>query len=739
MESNANQVIVNNIKEKLLGFMLDLFAKDKIARNYALTLSQRVVQMIIETLEQLECVAKDKSIHYITRELQRKDFYSSEYLFMKELEKSQIFFPPEKIVLSNRLTYAKGISEKPEITVLPLQKMYTALFNKTDILPRIIERIEEIRLETEEDASRGVISIQNAMQGTLWTDALRTLNLENAAEQGVLVLPLNFSFDDFQPLNPLGTKNNIHKVGAKYAKIGVLPKSLNSKFKTAFQLVSLFSSDVREENGNGPVFAHILEEIKKLRVNGIQITNERYNQTYKCVKLIPLILSGDNLGIAQINGISPSFRSTWSCFRCNLPFSDPNVLTVAPNNLRSRENYENDVLNGTNGVLEESCFNGIHGYGEHFHFISHAGIDLMHGIKQGLISDFLPFIVKRCELNIEALNERIVNFDFGPAVENRPHTFKTDGKFSSTSASEAKYLLLAFPYLVYDMIDTSSKEWKLLINLRKFVKLLYRRKFDLVKDISSLNGYVATIRELSIEFDHRITFKNHTMSSHIASQISEMGVPADYSTELMEAKHFDVKQTDLNCKINICKTMAIKQQLKFARILFYGLDYHEGLKGYASKSMDAFLKDYDDIFDWVYRKVQSIISYYELNAVPLYSKYSKNGAKLKKGFVFEYPSSSGSFYEVTSILGIKDKDVVFVVTRKIKTQMIDTTMQAYRVRYQNDTDLQKHISNSSCSIRSNYEIFALQDNEFQCPILVPKNFQKTSYVVSSANSLFMEW
>lgn len=134
----------------------------------------------------------------------------------------------------------------------------------------------------------------NITQGTLWRETKNRLNLDT--DPSILPLPLLMSYDDWLPFNPLGSKNRLFKLSSKYSKIAVLPKSLESKFKETFSLATFFPAHLKEEFTINQLFGFLFDELKRLRSIGIVISNKDYQHLCKAVKLVPLVLGGDNLG-----------------------------------------------------------------------------------------------------------------------------------------------------------------------------------------------------------------------------------------------------------------------------------------------------------------------------------------------------------------------------------------------------------------------------------------------------------
>jgi len=103
----------------------------------------------------------------------------------------------------------------------------------------------------------------NSLQGNLWKNV--KLKFSNN-----VVFPLYIFYDDFEPNNPLGSKSGLYKIGAIYVSVVSVPIQYASLLENIF-LTQLCYSDNRQQYGNKNIFYKIIQELKYLETEGIQI------------------------------------------------------------------------------------------------------------------------------------------------------------------------------------------------------------------------------------------------------------------------------------------------------------------------------------------------------------------------------------------------------------------------------------------------------------------------------------
>lgn len=110
-------------------------------------------------------------------------------------------------------------------------------------------------------------------------------------------LQIQLYYDDFETANPLGSKKGIHKLGCVYFTLRNLPPKLNSVLMN-IHLVALFHSDDLKKYGFGPILQPLLNDLKLLETEGIQVP---FSDTPLRGTVIQV--TGDNLAIHGLFGM----------------------------------------------------------------------------------------------------------------------------------------------------------------------------------------------------------------------------------------------------------------------------------------------------------------------------------------------------------------------------------------------------------------------------------------------------
>lgn len=131
-----------------------------------------------------------------------------------------------------------------------------------------------------------------------------------------MLLPIIVYFDDFEPNNAIGSRSGSHKIGGVYIKIACLPEHLNSKLAHIYAAMFFFTEDRKYKHfGNTRVLVPLIKDLNDLITVGIELHN---HASYTLVKLIPIFVSGDNLGINLILGFQECFVANYFCRICKI-------------------------------------------------------------------------------------------------------------------------------------------------------------------------------------------------------------------------------------------------------------------------------------------------------------------------------------------------------------------------------------------------------------------------------------
>lgn len=175
-------------------------------------------------------------------------------------------------------------------------------------------------------------------------------------------------YDNFEPLNALGSKATLYKVGAVYTKLMCLPPHMQPIDR------KWFKDDV--------IFTPLIEEYNYFQNTGIDCAFLNFTK----VKVIPVLLCGDNLGLNGLLGFTECFRAIFFCRFCKWNWLMQKHDTTIKANLslwRSLANYAIDVALkniSVTGIFEDSDWNNL----INFHVTFNISIDIMHDLLEGI-------------------------------------------------------------------------------------------------------------------------------------------------------------------------------------------------------------------------------------------------------------------------------------------------------------------------------------------------------------------
>lgn len=521
---------------------------------------------ILKTLEILKCdqikVSEIRKMFEILENPFEK--FKSEYLRTKEFKERNVYVSPIEHAVGDRLD---PINVNLQIILapktlymqnIPLRCTLKLIFEMKNSFKTIIEYKNSVTNRQD---------ISNFMQSKMWKQ-------KNEAEnENKIIFPLLIYFDDFETNNPLGSRAGIQKLGGVYAICPFLPPEFSSKLKHIL-LVSCFNSQDRQSFGNNVIFDPLINELKFLESEGIQITVEGMLHT---IYFKLGLLLGDNLGLNSILGYTESFSATYCCRLCACSKDELHTMVVENNRLmRTIGSYDNDLLIDNlslTGRREPCIWNNLGG----FHCIDNITVDIMHDILEGVapleISLILEnLILTRNVFSLDTLNKRISNFNFGPFEDyNLPQTI-TQAYLKSHSlkysSSETKTLIKCLPLLIGDLVDEDDGVWSFFLLLRNICNILFAYSLEPI-DIDYVEELITEHHKtFKLLFKKNFIPKQHFMI-HYANIMRAVGPLRNFWSMRGESKHKVLKQvaSSTTSRKNICKTIAIRHQLGFANMI----------------------------------------------------------------------------------------------------------------------------------------------------------------------------
>lgn len=450
-------------------------------------------------------------------------------MFLKTLNANGKLVPTSDYLISStsKITGETLSEENITIKLIDFPKLFDLLFNLPCFLSGVIEYIKKLKLQTD--------LIYNVIQTEFWQTKMETLSLD----ENTLALPIVIYFDDLKPLNALGSHSGIYKIGGVYISIACLPPQIQSKLKSIY-LAMFFFTDDRRKFGNTRIFQPFIDILNKLQREGIDV---QHNQIKK-VKLIPIAILGDNLGLNSILGFVESFSSNFYCRFCKSPKSE-NQKNIEENKmvLRNINSYDIDVQTKNvtlTGIQENSVWNNL----DNFHVVDNFGVDIMHDLLEGVCHyDLLNIIEKMIGFNffsLEKLNDRIYKHDYGPTATNINRVLITRSMFKQKkmklSASEMLTFLNHFPLMIGDLIDVNCLEWKLYLILNEIVAIVFEKTAHPLK-YQQLESLVAEHHQIYVHcFGDTLKPKHHFML-HYPRIMKNVGSLSQFTSMRFESNH----------------------------------------------------------------------------------------------------------------------------------------------------------------------------------------------------------
>lgn len=484
----------------------------------------------------------------------------TEHRRFKWLQRNDFYVPPTKHIVGEQRSIENGIFKFCQLSCEVIDIKFN--LKKFLELPGVFNKIITYMHKLEQNDT----VLQNIVQGQLW-------KTKKASHGGEIIMPFKLYFDDVEVGNNLGSHAGIHKVGTVYHQIACLPPEYQSSLQNIF-LAQLFHASDWKNSSTKVIFSKLLTQLKDIGQNGIQINidGSKYTVYFLCAVIV-----GDNLALNQMLGIAQSFSANHYCRFCKMSRDVAKSCTMENRTLlRNRENYESDLQVNTlniTGIKEECVFHEL----PFFHMSENHYVDIAHDIFEGIcfyeIAEVLhqlvfkeKFIQNNSQRTLDFLNARIESFNY-PSHQNKPPLFKLEevrAKHFRMSAAEMKSFFMFLNVIIGDHIPAENEFWQLYLKLREIVSLLLCPQFDMER-CEYLTNLIHEHHEMYIKLIGNYQPKFHFMV-HYPEIIKQVGPLVHLSTLRFESKHHEMKlgSHPLATSVNITKTLAIKNQLKFA-------------------------------------------------------------------------------------------------------------------------------------------------------------------------------
>lgn len=551
------------IESILCGFITKLYGNSSLNRSIIRVMMNCSYELISSILTYIRNkIAAPEILDTISNDINEVfQKFATEYQILKYLKEKKLYIQPCNFAIGTTDSIAQiSTPNYPEICIKTISGRKISIKEILEFflkLPNVFKEMEAF-IVSEENSDGGVYT--SVFQGTLWKSVKKRF-------PGKSVLPILLFFDDFEPLNPLGSRAGIYKLGAVYMSLASIPPKYCSLLENIF-LVQLFFASDRSTYGNEITFRNLINELKYLETEGISI---EINGQKERVYFVLFLLLGDNLGLNSLLGFVESFSAEHYCRLCLAPKKLAQTEINTSNFvLRTEKNYNQDSQVFSRGVKENCIWHIL----SNFHITKNYSFDLMHDILEGILrydmAYIISFLVSRKYFTLELLNNRIKYFKFSKADPgNGFPQIKFDHlrkKQLIMSASEMLAFTAYFGILVGDLVPETELVWKFYIMDLQILDILLERQFS-----DQLIEYLDVLikehhREFQLLFNENLKPKYHFLL-HYPDMIRNIGPPRLYWSMRFEAFHRLLKCTaaSVTCRKNLLVTLSIKQQLRVAR------------------------------------------------------------------------------------------------------------------------------------------------------------------------------
>ncbi|XP_055715103.1 uncharacterized protein LOC129809293 [Phlebotomus papatasi] len=577
---------------------------------------------------------------------------------------------PEEILLTMKTKRRMEISSK---TFLNVQQPVT--FAKISLIETLkfvfnLPQTQTLKYSLDENEHDSTL-IKGFHDGSVFKTNFNNLNKNE-------LIFISLYFDEFETVNPIGTKIGKHKIGAFYFNICNVQRGQNSKLDHIYLFALIKMEDLKNSDFNDVVKV-LIKDLKKLENEGVEIN---WNGSIKNIKGFLLNICGDNLGLNHLLGFKKNFNSDYFCRICLCKLDEIQYKFREEDfSMRTKETYENDVSKlGNNsdhirGVRENSLFNDL----QYFHVVKNPSIDIMHDVLEGVaqyeLNLFFNYLIDHKHNTLHEINSLISSFNFAfEERRNLPSPIRLKGKnHIGQNASQCWTLLVNLPLIFYshfkNYTDPSLKQvCQLMILLIKISRIIFSYEIK----TSSINELKTLIFEhhslLKKNFPNFLLKAKHHHMIHYPSIILKMGPLVNTWSMRFEGKHSCLKtfaKSSKNFK-NIPKSLSIKHQ----EVLYNKLIKEN------EKNDVHILSNPTDSIELITQKLNITDEKNDL----IFLKHIPNYKDFVSGVFFFYKAlnnQNGYFYKILDIFMVQTK--YYISAQKYEIEKFDEDLQVYKI------------------------------------------------------------
>uniref|UniRef100_A0A0C9RNU9 ZNF687 protein n=1 Tax=Fopius arisanus TaxID=64838 RepID=A0A0C9RNU9_9HYME len=629
---------------------------------------------ILKVLEEdgVKMNTKEKIKKLCTERRNVLDNFKTEYLCLNSFEKLGTYISPQTYLLGERNDYVSqtGLRKLKRIPVtaqvIPLRKSLKKFLEQPLILDETLNYLNMLRADN--------CIISNFVQGQLW----RELSSQDGDR---IVLPLIIYSDDYENNNVLGSHKGISKCCAVYAYIPCLPPRFVSKLENILLFV-LFNTLDRKYVNDKVLMSAVEDELKFLEQVGIEVECRSGKQI---IFFRLALITGDNLGLHSLLGFSQSFNHKRFCRFCLCHKNEIHRITHENQvQLRNINNYEAELKQNDStltGIIAKCQLQSVGG----FHPVKNLYVDNTHDILEGVcrydLALILNYFIKTKKIfDLTNLNERLRGFNYG-SVKNVPAEITSmhlTNKAIIMSASEMLTLVRYLPLIIAHKIPEKDDVWQLLLSLKEIIDIV--TSYDVDNDCwqvlqVKIDEY---LRLLGRIFPRCFKPKHHFLV-HYPQVMFLCGPLGKISTIRCEGKHREGKITSKTSisRVNVCKTIAIKHQLRFNYRLINKciptkLEYEENS-----------IREIEMICTHGFHDIRSLSTFFDKppqTIIPTVKKIKIEEYEIQKRDIIAIAYEDGLlFYQVDTIIIDETGDDCIIITKLLHNIFLDEFTQAYKL------------------------------------------------------------
>lgn len=382
---------------------------------------------------------------------------------------------------------------------------------------------------------------------------------------------LHFYEDEFEVVNPLGSKRTKHKLCAFYYTIGNLDKRFRSH-QRHIHLALLVRYSYVKQCGWSTILKPMLDDLKKLAIDGFTVSIDDHEHI---IHAALATISCDNLSAHMLGGFTCSFNSGRICRYCMATYGNMKHLFKEDDFiLRTSDVHKCHLARvqqipddrATYGVYRPSPFEEL----DYFDTTTAFPPDVMHDLLEGVIPLVMKLVISKAHaekhVTIREINEEMNKMCFGQndkvnkpvQLSERLHIVGISG-----SASQKWCLFRLLPFLLAQRVPNDCTYWNVFLLCREIVEIVMAPKVR--KDsLLLLNTLVEEfLMEMKNVFGDVITPKCHYLT-HYARLMQMYGPLRLLWCMRYEGKHQYFKKVAFNCRnfVNIASTLSRRHQFR---------------------------------------------------------------------------------------------------------------------------------------------------------------------------------